>query len=113
MSLIMTANGWRQLSPTCENRVFQSVSYDFKAKEYVADKHGELRHVSTRSGLPSSAEERGAYTGGFPSREVVNFINGMKDMMVKFDDGKRLVYTKYASPQRVLSPRELYQLSGG
>jgi hypothetical protein len=96
-----------------QNRIYQRVTYDHKAKDYVPDPHGELRHVATTTGLPSAAVERGAYTGGFPSRDVCDFINRMKDMMVYFDDGKRMKYTKYAQPQRVLSGLELYQLSRG
>ena len=67
MSLIMTASGWKQLQPT-------------QCTE-----------------LPSSAMERSAYTGGFPSRETCMFINEMKSKMLYFDDGLRMKYTKYAA----------------
>lgn len=91
---IMTATGWKQLSPVCVNEVWETATYDAIEKKYVRDRDGHLRKMGVRSGLPTPAEERGSYTGELPSQQACDYVNSLHELMKFFDDGVRMVYGK-------------------
>jgi hypothetical protein len=91
---------YRPLSglPTpCYNEVWQLCTWDDKKKVLVPDHslQAKLYKTGTTQHAMSYEEEAGCYTGGFPSQQCVNFLNGMKDKMLHNDDGNRFVYSKY------------------
>lgn len=101
MSLIMTSEGWKQLSPKCENHVYERQSFNFKDQKWEKDNdlNARLRHVDTVDCLPSPAKERNAYEGKFPSKDLCVYINTVKNNLKFFDDGLRMVYDR---PSRIV-----------
>lgn len=86
-----------------QNQLWLLCTWDEKKKELIPDKgpSARLYKVGTSDRAPYYTEEAGCYTGGFPTRDTVDYINSCKDRMIYFDDGKRLRYSKYSTPPEI------------
>lgn len=95
---IKTAEGWVQLQPKCENRVMRRQTYDPRTKQWNDDPAGEYRLVEITNGLPPAHVERNAYDGGFPSQDLVTFINRIyreNRTYGLFEDEPDMKYSRY------------------
>lgn len=71
MSLIMTKDGWKQLSPVCTNEVWELVSFNDKTHKYEPDSNGQLMHTGYTDHIKEAPP---LYRGPLPSMEARRYI---------------------------------------